>query len=196
LKHIAYIHGLASSGKMFNFINAQLPEHDVTFADYDSSQSIESSYEQVLSKLPRDIPITLVGHSLGGIIGHMLSTRDNGCSIEQLITISAPFGGSDTAGKLKWFYPSYRIFKDLSPRSKILEEVAKTPVQRCPFTSLISISGHLPFVSEINDGVVSLESQRLSKAKKKIEIKANHFEILQDEVTIKELKKLAFRINK
>lgn len=196
MTHIAYIHGLASSGKMFNFINAQLPEHDVTFADYDSSQSIETSYEQVLSKLPKDEPITLICHSLGGIIGHMLSTRDNGHKIDQLITISTPFGGSDTAGKLKWFYPSYRIFKDLAPKSKILQEVAATPVKRCPFVSLISISGHLPFVSEINDGVVSLESQRSTQAKKKIEIKANHFEILQDEATIKELRKIAFRTNK
>lgn len=191
--HIIYLHGLASSGKIFNFTQSKLPKHKATFINYDSAQSIEDSLQFILSALPKDEPFSILSHSLGGILGHLVATRSSDeYQIDHLITISTPFGGSDTAGKLKWFYPSYKIFKDLAPNSKTLSSISNTPVTKCKFTSLISTAGHLPFVSEINDGVVSLESQRATTAKSTIDIDANHFEVLQDPNTINALKKIVF----
>jgi pimeloyl-ACP methyl ester carboxylesterase len=188
---ILWIHGFGGSPESFGYLKLALPKHDSILAHYTSGPSIEDTYESVLSSLNIDEPVHIVGHSLGGIIGYLLASRGE-IPVKSLTSISTPFGGSDMANKLKWFYPSMRIFSDLSPKSAIIKEV-QTPLSACPFISLISTHGNLPFMSPPNDGVVSIASQETSVAKKKIKIDVNHFEILQSPKSTCELKKFIFR---
>jgi pimeloyl-ACP methyl ester carboxylesterase len=162
------------------------------FIDYDTALPVEQSYQFILSRLDIDEPISLVGHSLGGLICYLIHSRDNGFSVDSLITISSPFAGSEHARLLKWMYPGYKVLADLSPKSDFIKEINQPPSKKSKMLSLISVSGSIPLISEQNDGIVTVRSQHASPAKKKIEVKANHFEIVQDVKTIREIKKFMF----
>lgn len=190
--HIVFIHGLASSGKIFNHLRSQLPQHKSTVIEYDSSVGFNKIFEGIEEVLPKKKSISIIGHSLGGIFGHLLVTRCPDIKAENLISISTPFGGSEIAGKLKWFYPGYRMLKDVATNSPIIKEISQSPVENCNFLSIISTHGHLPFMMEQNDGVVTVKSQKQSLAHKFVEIDANHFEIVQDPTAITSIKDFLF----
>lgn len=192
MKKVVYIHGLNSSSKIFNHIHSQLPEHEAVFIDYDTFTSIEQSYEFVLSRLDLDEPVNLIGHSLGGLIAYLLHSRDNGLIVESITTLSSPFSGSEHARLLRWMYPNVKVLGDLSPKSDLVKELLTPPSKRMKMLSLISINGSIPLISEPNDGIVSVRSQKSTPAKRQVEIKANHFEIVQDTKTIKEITKFIF----
>lgn len=191
-KKIIYLHGLNSSCKIFNFIHSQLPEHDAVFIDYDTFNPIEHSYDDVAARIQTSDEISIISHSLGGIISYLIHARENNLKVNSMVTISAPFAGSDHAKFLKWMYPSFRVLSDLSPRSSIMQEINAPISKKCRMLSLISTSGSIPFIPEPNDGVVTVRSQLASPAKKKIEIDSNHFEIVQDVKAVKEIKKFIF----
>ena len=189
MKRIIWIHGLSSTSKIFNYLRLSLPKHKAILIDYDSHRSIENVIEEIVINVPPDEPFSLVCHSLGGIYGKLIASRYE-VNIENIVTISTPFGGSDTADTIKWFYPSMKIFKDIGSNSSILREAREQ--SDVPHTALISITGNLPIISELNDGIVTINSQKAVQADKFIEIPSNHFEILQDPTTVREVKKIIF----
>lgn len=188
---IVFLHGLNCSSKIFNFLQTKLPEHTPYFIDYDSHSDIETSYNFVLSRLPKKQPFSIIGHSLGGIIGHLITTRSK-ANVKNLVTISTPFGGSAPASLLKWFYPKFKVLKDLAPTSNAMQEIAEY-IPRCPFLSLVSIAGNMPFISEANDGVVTIDSQTAIPATERIMLDANHFEAVQDEKCVSAIKDFIFK---
>jgi pimeloyl-ACP methyl ester carboxylesterase len=190
MKKIVYIHGLNSSCKIFNHLILCLPEHEKVLINYQSSHPIEDSYAIALKKIPKSQEIFIIGHSLGGIIASLTASRNKKLNISGIITISTPVGGSEQARLLKWVYPSFKIFSDIIPRSPVLKEIQTLPNSN--MLSLISVGGNLNIMAGKNDGIVTVCSQYQSPAPKKIEVDANHFEILQDEKTIKEVKKFIF----
>lgn len=193
MEKIAFIHGLNCTGKIFTHVRSSLPEHEAIIVDYDSSQSIESSLQTVIETIDTTDPIWVVGHSLGGILGYLLALRKgNALNIKGVISISTPFGGSGTAGILKWFFYKMEVLRDLTPGSPIIKEVT-TQKTKTPFISVISVEGNLPFISGENDGIVTLESQRASLAKRKIDVRANHFEVMQDERTVSTVRDFIFK---
>jgi hypothetical protein len=84
------------------------------------------------------------------------------------------------------------VLRDLSPGSQIIREVT-TQKMKVPFISIISVAGNLPFILGENDGIVTLESQRASLAKRKVDVKANHFEVMQDEKTVNTVRDFIFK---
>lgn len=187
---LVFLHGLNCSSKIFSFLHTQLPDHQPVFIDYQSQDSIEQSYNYVVSRLPRKRPFSIVGHSLGGILGYLIATRTR-CKVKSLVTISTPFGGSSVAGLLRWMYPQFKLLKDLAPKSKIIQEMQEYgPL--CPFLSLVSVSGHLPFISDRNDGVVTIESQMNVLPTQRVQLNSNHFETLQDMLCVESIREFLF----
>jgi hypothetical protein len=126
------------------------------------------------------------------LIGHLLCSRDiPNLVIENLVTISSPFGGSEFAGLLRWFFPGYNILKDIAPGSKIIRELSSAKLD-IPFLSLVSTEGSMPFISGPNDGVVSIKSQYAIPATRRVDIEANHFEAVQHPSTISEIRRFVF----
>jgi pimeloyl-ACP methyl ester carboxylesterase len=191
MKKIVYIHGLNSSCKIFNYIISCLPEHEKVLVNYQSSLPLEDSYAAILKRIPKTQEVFIVGHSLGGILASLISARNKNLSVSGIVTISTPFGGSDHAKLLKWVYPSFKIFSDITPKSPAIKEIQGSQIANT--LSLISTGGSLNVMAGKNDGVVTVQSQRMSPAAKKIEVDSNHFEILQDEKTVREIKKFIFR---
>jgi pimeloyl-ACP methyl ester carboxylesterase len=192
MKHIVYLHGLNCSGKIFSYVESKLPKHKAYFLDYDSSVPIETALTTVLERLPSQ-NFSIVSHSLGGILGHLIASRDPSRSqVESLVTISTPFGGSKQASLLRWVYPGFMVLSDLAPSSAVMAEIKKTPKLHCDFLSIVSVDGHLPFIRDQNDGVVTIESQLSIEPTKRVEIHSNHFESVQDPATVAEIKKFLF----
>lgn len=191
MEHIVYIHGLNCSGKIFTHIHERLPEHSAQFIEYNSCERVEDSFQTAYEEITDD-PIWLIGHSLGGILCYLLALRAKDLNIKGVVSISTPFGGSNTAGTLRWFFSSMPVLEDLSPGSKIIKEVTTNKV-KVPFTSVISVAGNLPFIKGENDGVVTVASQRASLAKKKVDVFANHFEVVQDNKTVKTIEDFIFK---
>jgi pimeloyl-ACP methyl ester carboxylesterase len=190
--HIVYVHGLNCSGTIFSHLRSNLPKHTATFIEYDSAQSIEASVEAAIRVIPALKPLTIIGHSLGGLVGHLLCTRNiASLNVEKFVSISTPFAGSGVAGILRWLYPAFHVLKDLTPNSKILKEIQASSLT-IPFLSLVSMTGNLPFISGQNDGIVTIQSQMAVSATKRVEIEANHFEAVQSQATIEEIKRFVF----
>lgn len=191
MKTVLYLHGMNSTCKTFNHMIACAPLHEVITVDYNSSLPLENSYTHILSKIPRNKPISIIGHSLGGLLGYLIACRDNEVNVSHLVTISAPFSGSPQARILKWLYPAYHVLGDLSPRSALIYEMRDSK-PKCKMLSLISMRGSIPLIPEQNDGIVTLQSQLSTPAKKKVEIQANHFEIIQDDRALVEINRFIF----
>ena len=76
MKTIAYVHGLNSSHRSFAYLMQNLPEHNIIKVEYNSHQSLPESLLQVHKQLPK-CPLTLVGHSLGGLISALLVSNES-----------------------------------------------------------------------------------------------------------------------
>ena len=187
---IVYLHGLNCSPTIFSHLHSQLPEHNPIFIEYDSFQAIEDSYEFVLSKIEQK-KVSVIGHSLGGLIGLLLASRSNNITVERLATISSPFGGSKAAIGARILFPRFKVFKDIDTTSEIINEVSNAKISH--HLSIISTGGSLPIMFDDNDSVVSVSSQKAAQTQLKIEVESNHFEAVQCETTIKEIEKYLFR---
>lgn len=181
---IFYIHGLNSSHTSFSYISAVLGE--TPKVNYNSYQSLDKSILQVTKQIPKDEPIVLVGHSLGGLIAAIIADTKTR-NVEKLITISAPLGGSKAAVFARWVMRGLPILSDITPQSKWIKGISKME-QACPTLSIISTGGSLPTSTEPNDSVVTVSSQKALKFAKKIEVKASHFEILQHTKTVEAIR--------
>lgn len=182
MKHIAYIHGLNSSPLSFSYIAENLPEHKSYLIRYKSHQRLGDSIAEVLAQLPPDQKLTLVGHSLGGVIAALIA-GDNPGRIEKLVGISSPFRGSRAACTLRWLPGSMLVFDDIVPRGHHIVKCRDLTLE-VPTLSIITTGGHLQTSPEPNDGVVAVESQKGLRFGKKIEINANHFEVLLSDRTV------------
>jgi alpha-beta hydrolase superfamily lysophospholipase len=186
---LAYVHGFNSSHRSFNHLTSQLPAHDAITVNYDSHQPLDASIAQVLKQLPKK-PFVLIGHSLGGVISTLIALQKPEL-VQKLITISSPLAGSRAAGALKWI-PGYpKVLSDITPSSKLILAVESGKID-IPTLSIISTGGHLATSGEANDSVVTVSSQRALKFGKKVEVKANHFEVLMHEKTIKHVRDFLF----
>lgn len=188
--HILWTHGLNCSSKIFTHLHSQMPSHKASFIEYESQGSIEESLLTVIKSIPAKGTFSIVGHSLGGILGHIIATR-YADRIDKLVTISSPFGGSEQAGVLRWLYPNVRVLKDIAPNSAILREIIFNK-PTCQFLSIVSTAGSLPFIKGKNDGIVSIQSQMSIKPTHRIEVNSNHFEAVQDIDTINAVKEFIF----
>lgn len=63
--------------------------------------------------------VILIGHSKGGIVGkYFLAHENKDNKISRLIAIAAPFSGTNIVNRLP-----YKSFKELSPKSEIIQEL-------------------------------------------------------------------------
>lgn len=189
---IVYLHGLNCTHRTWNFISQNLPEHNAIILDYKSTSRVEDSYASIISKIPKNTDVIIIAHSLGGLLGHLITTRKNDINVVKLITMSTPFGGSMIASFLRWIYPNYHVLKDITPSCKITKEV-KNGIIPCEFISFITTEGGTPYISGHNDGVVTISSQTAIESTSKIFVDVNHFEIIQDPRVVDVIRDLVFK---
>lgn len=194
MKHVAYIHGLNATQSSFSFVVSKLPAHKHHLIEYHSYQNLSTSIDECVQQLFKEIPqkakVSLVGHSLGGVIAAIIAA-DYPDRVENLVTISAPLMGSKAALTLRWMPGALPILNDIVPNGTIISRCGDLDLA-VPTLSIISTGGHIPAGVEPNDSVVAIASQRGLRFGQKAEVHANHFEVLMHDETVGLIDKFLF----
>lgn len=193
MKHtVVYLHGLNSSGLSFKYVQSKLPAHNVVNVNYQSHQPLAQSIVEVLNQIPKNTPISVVGHSLGGLIATLIAPKFPG-HIKNLITISAPLGGSKAANVVRWLPGHPQVMADIATSSGFINQLRDQKEPVCPVLNIVSTGGHLNSSSEPNDSVVTIASQCALPFGSKEQVFANHFEVLMHDDTIRLIKDQIFK---
>ena len=179
---IWYVHGANSTPKSFNYIRDQLPRHvpvDIVYAHNEPLFRVVDRLVARVATLEGTAPISVIGHSLGGVVALALAQRSS--RVEKVATIAAPFGGSNVAALMRWLTPC-QLFEDIHPSASVISAVSRAaPVRNC--LSIVTTAGGTTLMPEENDGVVSVSSQTSIKGPLYYKTACNHFEcLLSDEV--------------
>ena len=197
-KEVWFFHGANASPMSFNYIKSAL-ERDTEYDDYnlrdftyDCADNLPALVKLIAEQVSAsDKEIYLVGHSLGGVLVTAASQRlhlhNMPHKVKGVFTMSSPFGGSESADYLRWLYPNYHLFKNISTQNKMITDLRSVGAV-IPTTSLVSTSGNNPLFPNSNDGVVTVKSQRALPNATYIEMPCNHFEILLSEEALTHLK--------
>lgn len=186
---IVYIHGAFSSSLGFTRVIEKLPEHNRLTPEYSVSRPAAKVIQDIDAMIKdANVPVTIVSHSLGGIIGVSISQRNP--LVNQVITMSTPFGGSKAADLIKWVKP-HTLFSTISTTSPIILEMHHKAL-RCPVTSIVTTRGDNPMFNEPNDSVVTVESQRALKGAIYHSMNYNHNEILMSDDIVNMVYQLVF----
>ena len=122
----------------------------------------------------------------------VLTAAEHIDKIERVCAISTPFGGSRAALALRWLPGHPKVMHDITPNSAKIELISQLKLQ-VPTLNIISTGGSLPTTPEPNDSIVTVASQKALGFGKKVEVKANHFEVLLHEKTVKLLQDFLFQ---
>jgi hypothetical protein len=173
---VVYIHGANASSESFNYIRDQLDIEDEVLLEYDSVNGFDNNLALMKSTLVNHDNVLFVCHSLGGIYAVHLADYLKS-KVLGAITISTPYGGSKAADYAKFFLPFSRLLHDIGPRSKPIKESQQIKIQ-CPWLNIVTTRGNCPWLTEANDGVVTIESMRHRKDMELIELPLNHYEVV------------------
>lgn len=187
---LLYIHGAGATGESFNYIRQQLGGDDAV-VNYDSRNGFENNLAAIKEQLSGTKDIFFIAHSLGGIyalhLANAIPTQVLGA-----VTLSTPYGGARVADVVKYFMPFCRLMKDIGPSSWVMKQADKIKIQH-PWTNIVTVKGQSPFMSEPNDGVVSIASQKQHIDMELVEIDYNHYEVVLSNQVVNIIKE---RINK
>lgn len=190
MKNILYVHGASSTPLSFNYIAKNLPEHKRINFVYDSNEDLEDIVND-LQKYIADVrnqfgSFDIIAHSLGGIVAVGASYKQK--DINNMVTISSPFAGSKAASYLKWLYPGYGLFNNVSVSNPLVLEIQErgTVIKTL---NVITSGGDSPLIKEKNDGVVSVNSQLSLRNCDRMLYDLNHFEVLMSDTVVEDIRK-------
>jgi len=78
--------------------------------------------------------------------------------------------------------------RDIGPSSWAMQQAGKIKIQH-PWTNIVTVKGQSPFMTEPNDGVVSIASQKHHADMELLEIDYNHYEVVLSEQVVDIIKK-------
>ena len=182
---IVYIHGAGATAESFNYIREHIPYNDYA-VNYNSADGFEHNLNSMLEQLKDMNDIFFVAHSLGGVYALHIS---NAIPKQVLgaVTLSSPYGGSETADYAKYFLPFSRLLKDIGPASWPMRQAGTIKIVH-PWTNIVTTRGNAPWMLEKNDGVVTVKSQKRRPEMELIEIDYNHYEVVINEQVVKLIK--------
>lgn len=181
---LVYIHGANATSESFNYIRDRIGTGiDI---NYDSRNGFENNLNDMLIQLKNVENIAFIAHSLGGIYAlHIANAIPK--QVLGAVTISTPYGGAEVADYAKYFLPFSRLMRDIGPSSWAMKQANKIKIQH-PWTNIVTVKGQSPFMTEPNDGVVSIASQRHHIDMELIPVEYNHYEVVLSEQVVKIIK--------
>ena len=176
---IVYIHGASGTAESFTHIRQYVKEHTElpdTALEYKSDNGFDHNLKAMKGQLDEAERLFFISHSLGGIYALYLADyyRDR---VRGGVSLSTPYGGSVEADFAKYFLPFNRLMKDISAIRGPLHDsryVSAPP----NWTQVVTTEGASPWISDPNDGVVTLKSQRFRKDFELVELPLNHYEVV------------------
>lgn len=187
--NIVYIHGASATSESFNYIRDRLGSGiDV---NYDSRNGFENNLKDIIAQLKGVKDIAFVAHSLGGVYSlHIANAMPK--QVLGAVTLSTPYGGAEVADFAKFFLPFSRLMRDIGPSSWAMKQADLIKIQH-PWTNIVTVKGHSPFIIEPNDGVVTIASQRHHVDMELVDVDYNHYEVVLAEPVVALIKE---RLNK
>ncbi len=194
---VVLVHGLA--GQPWNWWRlAPLLEQQhyvVVRARYLSRRlTIEQATQAIntaINQCPQDQPISLVGHSLGGILIRQYLTQADHRPIARVVMLGTPNQGSHLAIRANQkYWHEQGIAWLMGPVVKQLQANAEGVVHQLPPIDVPTgvIAGYLTptpwltkrFDGQANDGLVAMDYTKLAGMSDFIEVKATHMGLLFD----------------
>lgn len=175
---IIFIHGANATPESFNYIAEHLDhsgEH--VMLSYNSRDGFYYNLQHMIDVLDgQDSDMFLVCHSLGGIYALHLYNRFPDL-IRGVVTLSTPYGGSTQANYAKYLMPFNMLLRDVCSTCAPILEARAVKIQ-IPWCAVVTTTGDSIWMSEPNDGVVSIASQSCRTDVEHITVALNHYEIM------------------
>jgi pimeloyl-ACP methyl ester carboxylesterase len=190
--NLVYIHGANATSESFNYIKSKLGNGiDI---DYDSRNGFENNLKDMQSTLQDHTDLVFIAHSLGGIYSlHLANSMP--AAVKGAVTLSTPYGGAEVADYVQYFLPFSRLMRDIGPSSWVMRQADKIKIQH-PWTNVVTVKGQSPFITEPNDGVVTISSQRHHADMELVEVDYNHYEVVLSDEVIKIIKERTNKFKK
>ncbi len=126
---VVFVHGFMAAGAVFDPIRdrveqeLRLPTSTVTYGSYKRFETIVDALEKHIAESPAR-RVSLVGHSLGGLVCRWMVQHVSSSRVDRLITLATPHGGTRAAR----FAPG-RLGAALRPGSELLRALGDRPVE-------------------------------------------------------------------
>lgn len=176
---IVYVHGASATAESFTHIRQYVRDHfeepDITL-EYKSSNGFDNNLESMKGQLDDAERLFFISHSLGGIYSLFLANHYHHTT-KGGISLSTPYGGSAEADFARYFLPFNRLMKDIGTMSSPMTESRSLPAPP-NWTQIVTTVGQSPWITEPNDGVVTLKSMRYRQDFELIEMPLNHYEVV------------------
>ena len=176
---LVYIHGASATSESFNYIRSKLG--DGIAVNYDSRNGFENNLEAIKEQIGKTKDVFFIAHSLGGIYAlHLANAIPK--QVLGAVTLSTPYGGAEVADVAKYFLPFSRLMRDIGPSSWVMKQANNIKIQH-PWTNVVTVRGQSPFMTEANDGVVTISSMKHHADMELVEVDYNHYEVvLSDQI--------------
>ena len=176
---IVYIHGASATSESFTHIRQYVRDHfdesDIML-EYNSQDGFDYNLKNMKGRLDDADRLFFVSHSLGGIYSLYLANYYKETTVGG-VSLATPYGGSKEADFARYFLPFNRLMKDVGTMSEPIVESKNLPAPP-NWTQVVTTVGQSPWISEPNDGVVTLKSMRSRKDFELVEIPLNHYEVV------------------
>ena len=176
---IVYIHGASATAESFTHIREYVRDHtDLpdTALEYRSDDGFDHNLGRMMGQLDDAERLFFVSHSLGGIYALYLANHYRDRTVGG-VSLSTPYGGSKQADFARYFLPFNQLMKDVGTMSEPMAESRRLPAPPS-WTQVVTTVGDSPWITEPNDGVVTLASQRYRKDFELVELPLNHYEVV------------------
>jgi pimeloyl-ACP methyl ester carboxylesterase len=181
---LVYIHGANATSESFNYIQSKVGQG--ISINYDSRNGFQNNLDDMLIQLSSIKDIAFIAHSLGGIYAlHIANTLPK--NVKGAITLSTPYGGAEVAEYAQYFLPFSRLMRDIGPSSWAMKQANRIKIQH-PWTNVVTVKGHSPFILSPNDGVVTIRSQNYHEDMELVPVDYNHYEVVLSDEVIKIIK--------
>lgn len=176
---IVYIHGASATAESFThirqYVRDYFEEPDVLI-EYNSGNGFHNNLESMKGQLDDAERLFFISHSLGGIYALHLANHYKETTVGG-VSLSTPYGGSREADFARYFLPFNQLMKDVGPMSGPMQEAKYMPAPT-NWTQVVTTVGQSPWISEPNDGIVTLKSMRARKDFELVELALNHYEVV------------------
>jgi len=197
-KAVVLLHGIMRSAKSFNSFKRELEKQGylVFSVDYPSTQiTIEQAaadLQRVLQSLEGIEQISLIGHSMGGLVIRAWFQDHQDTRIDKVIMLGTPNQGAEMAEALKNFLPFQWILGKAGQQLATNEENSprKLPAPSVPCGIIAGgrgeqTNGYNPWLPGDDDGTVTIASAHLEGEADFLRLPCLHMFLMRDKKAIK-----------
>ena len=189
---LVYILGASATSESFNYIRSKLG--DGIAVNYDSRNGFENNLDAIKEQIGKTKDVFFIAHSLGGIYAlHLANAIPK--QVIGAVTLSTPYGGAEVADVAKYFLPFSRLMRDIGPSSWVMKQANNIKIQH-PWTNVVTVRGQSPFMTEANDGVVTISSMKHHADMELVEVDYNHYEVVLSDQIVDIIKERIKKFNK